>query len=127
MKFFILILMMLNFGCASKQESPTYKEDVRSVIQSSRPKLKSCYNNAAQSDQALEGTLTAKFSINSDGEVTSIDIDQEKSTIKNKILIECVKKEIKGLKFSNISPDVANRDVTFPFVFNNKDEDSFSK
>ncbi len=124
---FILITMIWAFGCATKQDSTPYKEDIRNIIKSSKPKLKICYDEAVKSDSTLEGTLISKFSINQTGQVDSSDVDLEKSTIKNQAMIECVKKEIKELKFADISPEVAKRDITFPFVFNKEDKNSSSK
>lgn len=92
------------------------KEAVRRVIIAALSQFKSCYEREYRQNTSLEGKVVVVWEIHEQGIAKNARIVAEKSTINNKIVEECVRIRMLGLRFPE--PPVGTwADISFPFVF----------
>jgi hypothetical protein len=88
-------------GGAKKQSEPGRShEDIRVLIQAHRDEARACYDKALPAHPGLEGDVTMKFTIDPEGNVTSIALDDQRSTILEPQVATCVGDVIKKIKFA---------------------------
>ena len=89
--------------------------DVDRVIANTRTKMRACYMNARKADARRGGEATLTASVASDGHVA--DLDAAAPSLGSS-LGECVRRVVRGLKFSPIlPPEKAPANVTFKVTF----------
>jgi outer membrane biosynthesis protein TonB len=87
--------------------------EVNKVIKSKLTAIKVCYEKALQKNPTLEGKLSLRFTIGTDGRVTSALIAYE--TLADPEVSSCVITKIKYFVFSK--PEGGSVEYLFPFVF----------
>jgi len=92
---------------------PLSKEAIRGVIRSWYPEIKGCYERAFRDDQSLRGKVIARFMINEDGSVASVDMSE--STLRKQDVIDCVGKLFELMRFPK--PDNGMVLITYPLEF----------
>lgn len=92
------------------------KEAVRRVIMAALSQFKSCYEREYRQNTKLEGKVVVAWEIHEQGMPKNARIVLEKSNIKNKLVEECVKTRMLGLRFPEPPPGTW-ADISFPFVF----------
>ncbi len=92
------------------------KEAVRRVIMAALSQFKSCYEREYRQNTKLEGKVVVAWEIHEQGMPKNARIVMEKSNIKNKLVEECVKTRMLGLRFPE-PPAGTWADISFPFVF----------
>ena len=78
--------------------------------------FKSCYEREYRQNTKLEGKVVVAWEIHEQGMPKNARIVMEKSNIKNKLVEECVKTRMLGLRFPE-PPAGTWADISFPFVF----------
>lgn len=92
---------------------PLDKDSIRNVIRSWYPEIKGCYERAFRDNQTLHGKVIARFMINEDGSVSSVDMSD--STIKKKDVVDCVGKLFGLMRFPKPSNGMVL--ITYPLEF----------
>jgi RNA polymerase sigma-70 factor (ECF subfamily) len=111
----------VNAGAVNAAELPDLDKDyIRERVKELVPLVKECYENALRTDSTLSGKLVVTFSIVGDptvgGLVGDSAIDDQKSTIANKAMRECVRETMYAAKFQAPKESGEVR-VEYPFVF----------
>jgi RNA polymerase sigma-70 factor (ECF subfamily) len=100
------------------------KEYIRGRVRELIPLIQECYENALRTNPTLGGRLMVSFSIVGDpsvgGLVANSTIDDEKSTIGDKPMRECVQETMYAAKFAPPS-ESGEVKVEYPFVFRAED------
>ena len=92
------------------------KEAVRRVIMSALSQFKSCYEREYRQNTKLEGKVVIAWEIHEQGLAKNARVVREKSDINNKLVEECVRLRMLGLRFPE-PPAGSWADISFPFVF----------
>ncbi len=92
------------------------KEAVRRVIISALSQFKACYEREYRQNTKLEGKVLIAWEIHPQGLAKNARVVSDKSTINNKLVEECVRSRILGLRFPEPPPDTW-AEISFPFVF----------
>jgi|GEM_PF-5415537 len=103
-------------SAAGGQEAPPDpldKDSVRAVIRSWYPEIKGCYERAFRDNQSLRGKVVARFMINEDGSVSSVDMSD--STMKKRDVVDCVGKLFGLMQFPK--PENGMVLITYPLEF----------
>jgi TonB family protein len=88
--------------------------EVDRVIATSRPRFRSCYNTALNSDPGAEGTVKLAISIDATGAVSAVKVV---SSTAPAAVASCVTAAVKSLQFK---PPKSAGTVTVPLVFKPK-------
>jgi TonB family protein len=89
------------------------REEIRSVIRQSLPKLKGCYERALVSDPKLSGKIVIKAVIPPSGSVSTVEI--QSSTLTSVNLEGCVLRVVRRMIFP---PPKSGGVVTVVYPFN---------
>ncbi|HEY6459157.1 MAG TPA: AgmX/PglI C-terminal domain-containing protein, partial [Polyangiaceae bacterium] len=87
-------------------------EQIRRVVIAHRGALQACYEIEAQKDPTLKGGVTASWTIDPSGAVTSAGLAG--STIHNQRVEGCVLRQVRTWHFPSSD---GNSQATFPFSF----------
>jgi len=85
------------------------KDIVRKVVKDHVGKLQYCYEKTLLANPGIEGTVTARFTIGTDGSV-----DDVKATGVHPEVESCVAEAVKAFRFP---PSEAKVEVSYPFTF----------
>ncbi len=88
-------------------------EVVRRVVRMKFPQFRACYDAGLQKNPKLQGRVTAKYTIGSDGAVTSSS--DGGSDLPDPSVVACVVKMFGTLTYPR--PEAGTVDVVFPLVF----------
>lgn len=92
------------------------REAVKRVIMSALSQFKACYEREYRQNTRLEGKVVVTWEIHDQGVAKNARIIREKSTINNRLVEECVRTRMLGLKFPE--PPAGNwAEISFPFIF----------
>jgi hypothetical protein len=61
-----------------------------------KAQLRACYNKALQRDPSLSGELHGELLLAPDGVIKDVRLDPKRTTMKDHLLVECVKTNLKG-------------------------------
>jgi hypothetical protein len=101
----------------SNSEKPGIdREAVRSKIKEHISEFKNCYDIEYNKDHSLEGKVVLRFRFTTTGKVIEQSIVDEKTTLKNAALHQCMLDTIGDIVFPN-APDGRLAEVTYPFLF----------
>ncbi|MBC7978773.1 MAG: AgmX/PglI C-terminal domain-containing protein [Myxococcales bacterium] len=103
-------------ACAGPSRNvAAYRADTASLLESRRPELRACYEQALAGDTQLAGTVTIQFTVQSEsGVIKNPTIDPTRSTA-TPALGACVIKAIDGLVLS--PPDRNEGRATYVYEF----------
>jgi hypothetical protein len=96
-------------------------KDIQVIVQSHRDDARSCYDQAqmAHPDPTLKGNLDLKWTIDPNGKVTAISVDDGRSDIHDPGIGKCVMNVIRGITFA-VSAKGFETYAHYPFNFNPK-------
>gem|GEM_PF-1816954 len=95
------------------------REEILKVINVKTTSIRSCYETALQTNQSLQGKLMVNFFIELDGSVSGAKIVEDKSTMKEKKVNECVMEIVKNMRFAPRKKGEP-MEINFPFNFQPK-------
>jgi len=95
------------------------REEILKVINMKTTSIRSCYETVLQTNQSLQGKLMVNFFIQLDGSVTDAKIVEDKSTMKEKKVNECVMEIVKNMRFAQRKKGEP-MEINFPFNFQPK-------
>lgn len=85
-------------GCGTARTVDAYRSDTEKLLQTRSDQVKSCYDQALQTDRTLAGTVAVKFVVEKDtGVISQATIDPAKTTAPA-ALGQCVLHAVEGLK-----------------------------
>lgn len=93
------------------------REAVRREVKTHLAEVKTCYDDAIKKDSKLgEGKIVIQFEVDETGKITSAKANEQKSTLKNSDVEQCLVKKFKSWTFP-ASPKGTIVAVSYPFVF----------
>lgn len=117
-RYFVIFALT---GCASSPTAPTAsvtqadfkvsamvivsgrsKEKVMAGIERQRQDILNCYLSTLGDDPETKGTITFSVAILPSGKTKKVKV--ESSTVKSKFLERCVKKQLRSMKFAELTP-----------------------
>ncbi len=100
---------------------PVERKKIIKTIQSHRRYLSNCYGQAlmGQGSAKLKGTVMVEFSIGPDGKAFSPKVVEEKSTLQNSTLNQCLFAGITSWDFP-VHPKGMDLAIRYPFKFRDK-------
>ncbi len=104
---------------ASAQQGPTETrttEVIQRVVLNNRQSARNCYDLERSKVPELAGTLTIFFVIDPQGNVKHAELNQERSTLGQDALVQCVIRAIQRLKFPPSSRGFES-EINYPFDF----------
>ncbi len=99
----------------SKTETRTI-EVIQKLVKDHRQPVRDCYEKARKDIPSLQGDMMIHFVLDPDGKVKSIELNQERSTLKNPDVVNCAISTIKGLAFPPSSRGMESV-VNYPYNF----------
>ena len=108
-------LCALAAGCGTARDVDAYRSDTEKLLQTRNDQVKSCYDQALQTNRTLAGTVAVHFIVEKDtGAIDKATIDPAKSTAPP-TLGQCVVHAVEGLK---LDPGDRNEgQATFVYEF----------
>jgi hypothetical protein len=100
----------------SGDEPGRTREDIRALIAARRDEARACYDEALKKNRTLEGDLDIKWTIDPDGNITDIGVDDSKSTIHDKGVSDCIIAIVKKVHFAKSNKGYESR-MHYPFNF----------
>ncbi len=92
------------------------KEMILNTMKRKFPQIKSCYEKVLKMNKKIKGVVVVEFKIQVDGSTSDIKVLKKKSTLKNKMVLNCVKNRIATIKFPKRRKGEPQT-VRFPFKF----------
>lgn len=102
-------------GASDVEETRTI-EVIQKLVKERRPEVRECYEKARKDLPSLQGDLIIHFVLDPEGKVKSIELNQERSTLKSPVVTDCAIKTIKSLKFPPSSRGMETN-VNYPYNF----------
>ena len=99
----------------SKTETRTI-EVIQKIVKDHRQTVRDCYEKARKDIPSLQGDMMIHFVLDPDGKVKSIELNQERSTLKNPDVVNCAIATIKSLTFPPSSRGMESV-VNYPYNF----------
>ena len=101
---------------SGKTETRTM-EVIGQVVKENRKPVRECFDKAKKDLPDLKGDMVIHFVVDPDGKVKKADLNQERSTIKSPVVVDCSIKILLGIKFPPSSRGM-DTTVNYPFNFN---------
>ncbi len=97
------------------------QKDIQTIIQAHRDEARACYDRAQQQhpDVNMKGNLDVKWTIDPQGNVTDVTVDQDHTDIHDAGVQKCVMDVVKAIHFS-VSGKGFETHAHYPFNFNPK-------
>lgn len=99
----------------SKTETRTI-EVIQKIVKDHRQPVRDCYDKARKEIPSLQGDMLIHFVLDPEGKVKNIELNQERSTLKNPDVVKCAISTIKGLTFPPSSRGMESV-VNYPYNF----------
>jgi hypothetical protein len=103
----------------SGDEPGRRREDIVAIVAARRDEARACYDEGLKKNPSLEGDLDIKWTIDPEGNITEIAVDDSKSTIHDKGVGDCVVAVIKKVKFAKSNKGFESK-MHYPFNFHPK-------
>jgi hypothetical protein len=103
-------------AAASNVEETRTIEVIQKIVKDRRPEVRDCYEKARKDIPSLQGDMIIHFVLDPEGKVKTIELNQERSTLKSPVVTECAIKTIKSLKFPPSSRGMETN-VNYPYNF----------
>jgi hypothetical protein len=91
-------------------------EVIQKIVKDHRPEVRECYERARKELPSLQGDMIIHFVLDPEGKVKTIELNQERSTLKSAVVVDCAIKTIKGLAFPPSSRGMETN-VNYPYNF----------
>lgn len=91
-------------------------EVIQKVVKAQRQPVRDCYEKARKELPSLQGDLVIHFTLDPEGKVKAIEVNQPRTTLKSPAVSECAMKVIKGLSFPPSSRGMET-EVNYPYNF----------
>ncbi len=82
-----------------------------------RREARACYENALKQVAGLKGDVVVHFTLKPSGEVKLVELNRERSTITEPLVVNCVISVISAIEFPKSSKGMETT-VNYPFNFN---------
>ncbi|HEX5100613.1 MAG TPA: AgmX/PglI C-terminal domain-containing protein [Polyangiaceae bacterium] len=102
-------------GASTVEETRTI-EVIQKIVKDRRQEVRDCYEKARKDIPSLQGDVIIHFVLDPEGKVKTIELNQERSTLKSPVVTECAIKTIKSLKFPPSSRGMETN-VNYPYNF----------
>ncbi|HTQ07695.1 MAG TPA: AgmX/PglI C-terminal domain-containing protein [Polyangiaceae bacterium] len=103
-------------GAARGKTETRTIEVIQKIVKDHRQAVRDCYDKARKDIPSLQGDMMIHFVLDPDGKVKSIELNQERSTLKNPDVVNCAVSTIKGLTFPPSSRGMESV-VNYPYNF----------
>lgn len=91
-------------------------EVIQKIVKDQRQAVRDCYEKARKELPSLQGDLVIHFTLDPEGKVKVIEVNQQRSTLKAPAVSDCAIKTIKGLSFPPSSRGMET-EVNYPYNF----------
>jgi hypothetical protein len=92
-------------------------EVIAQIVKDNRKPVRECFDKAKKDLPDLKGDMVIHFVVDPEGKVKKAELNQERSTIKSAVVVDCSIKVIQGIKFPPSSRGM-DTTVNYPFNFN---------
>jgi len=105
-------------GTASGSGQPETRtiEVIQKIVKDHRPEVRDCYEKARKDLPSLQGDMMIHFVLDPEGKIKTIELNQERSTLKAAAVVDCAITVLKGVKFPPSSRGMESQ-VNYPFNF----------
>lgn len=129
-KFIVLFLLFAQCATPQKQETAEKpapadpgidRNEIRKSLATHKKYLSDCYSKSLVTKKGakLKGTVMIKFLVGPDGRATKPEVIDEKTTLKNQVLNQCLFAGITSWDFP-VHPEGKEMDIRFPFHFSDR-------
>jgi hypothetical protein len=91
-------------------------EVIQKIVKDQRQPVRDCYEKARKELPSLQGDLVIHFTLDPEGKVKAIEVNQQRTTLKSPPVSDCAIKVIKGLSFPPSSRGMET-EVNYPYNF----------
>lgn len=91
-------------------------EVIQKVVKDQRQPVRDCYEKARKELPSLQGELVIHFTLDPEGKVKAIEVNQQRTTLKSPVVSDCAIKVIRGLPFPPSSRGMET-EVNYPYNF----------
>jgi outer membrane biosynthesis protein TonB len=91
-------------------------EVIQKIVKDQRKPVRDCYEKARKELPSLQGDLVIHFTLDPEGKVKAIEVNQQRTTLKAPAVSDCAIKVIKGLTFPPSSRGMET-EVNYPYNF----------
>lgn len=102
-------------GAEGKVETRTL-EVIQKIVKDQRKPVRECYEKARKDLPTLQGDMIIHFVLDPDGKVKTIELNEQRSSLKAPPVVDCAIKVIKGLTFPPSSRGMETN-VNYPYNF----------
>jgi hypothetical protein len=102
-------------GNSSVEEKRTI-EVIQKLVKDRRPEVRECYEKARKDLPSLQGDMIIHFVLDPEGKVKTIELNQERSTLKSAAVVDCAIKTIKAITFPPSTRGMETN-VNYPYNF----------
>ncbi|HYQ30070.1 MAG TPA: AgmX/PglI C-terminal domain-containing protein, partial [Polyangiaceae bacterium] len=89
---------------------------IRKIVMENRKAARKCYDDARKDQKDLKGDLVVHFVLDPEGKVKLAELNQERSTLKAPVVVDCVLGVIRGIHFPK-SSRAMETSTNYPFNF----------
>jgi hypothetical protein len=100
----------------AKGEETRTLEVIQKIVKDHRKPVRECYEKARKDLPTLQGDMIIHFVLDPDGKVKTIELNEQRSTLKAPPVVDCAIKVIKGLSFPPSSRGMETN-VNYPYNF----------
>ena len=91
-------------------------EVIQKIVKDHRPEVRDCYEKARKDLPSLQGDMMIHFVLDPEGKIKTIELNQERSTLKAAAVVDCAITVLKSLKFPASSRGMESQ-VNYPYNF----------
>jgi hypothetical protein len=91
-------------------------EVIQKIVKEQRKPVRECYEKARKDLPTLQGDMVIHFVLDPEGKVKTIELNEQRSTLKAPPVVDCAIKVIKGLSFPPSSRGMETN-VNYPYNF----------
>ena len=99
-----------------KPEETRTLEVIQKIVKDNRKPVRDCYEKARKDLPTLQGDLIIHFVLDPEGKVKTIELNEQRSSLKAPPVVDCAIKVIKGLSFPASSRGMETN-VNYPYNF----------
>jgi hypothetical protein len=89
---------------------------IRKLVMDNRKAARKCYDDARKDQKDLKGDVVIHFVLDPEGKVKLAELNQERSTLKAPVVVDCVLGVIRGIQFPK-SSRAMETSTNYPFNF----------
>ena len=102
-------------GASDVEEKRTI-EVIQKLVKDRRSEVRECYDKARKDLPSLQGDMIIHFVLDPEGKVKTIELNQERSTLKTSAVVDCAIKTIKSIQFPPSTRGMETN-VNYPYNF----------